>query len=317
MNNSVRLRFRLFFFFLLLAFCLPAPAESSPKGLTGAAVQLHFSPDLIRDQKSFFDKIEESLEGIVSKNAVNLVVFPEYTSVFLSLVPYAAEIEATGSVAEAFDRIRQSDARVGDFRDLFVINADRVESSIYKSWGAIARKFDIYIIPGTYFHYDAVRKKLFNRAFVIGPDGKLIYWQDKVFLTEFEIESLSLDPGKLIDANVLKIRDVAVALTICRDTFFEVWEPKFRNADLWIDIKADGIEAVFDDFEGAMHALPGRIMSSGVSHGLIVCLTGDILEHEWRGKSYFFSQKNEELELHEIAGTSTGSDVVLFAVEDY
>ena len=317
MNSSVRIRLKPFVIFLTLAACAQATAESSPNGLTGAAMQLHFSSDLIQDQKSFFDKLETFVENIISENAVCFVVFPEYTSVFLSLVPYAAEIEASRSVAGAFSRIRQADARISNFRDLFIINADRFESLIYEFWGAIARKFEIYIVPGTYFHYDAVRNKLFNRAFVIDPEGKLIYWQDKAFLTEFETELLSLDPGKPVDANVFTILGNKVALTICRDTFFNVWEQKFGDADLWIDIKADGIEAVFDSFDGAMHALPGRIINSGVSHGLTVCLTGGILEHEWRGKSYFFSQSNENLELDAIADTSVGGDVVFFAVKNY
>lgn len=314
-----RARRRVFFPIIIFIICFRIPAEGNGPALIGAAVQLRISGELLQSEDVFFEKMENVIARAKAANQIDLIVFPEYTSAFLALVPHSAHIENSGTVREALSGISSENARIENLRDIFTVNSVRFRETLQQRWGELARKHGVYIMPGTYFHYISNREsgnygKLVNRALLFGPHGRIIYRQDKVFLTDFETKHLDLAPGDVHEAKIVEIRGVKVALTICKDTYHDVWESKFSGAHVWINIKADAIDSGFTTFESAMHGLPGRVTNSAVSNGLTVCLTGSLLEHHWGGRSYFFANRSGKLELRAIAGTDGGEDVVIFTV---
>ena len=93
-------------------------------------------------------------------------------------------------------------------------------------------------------------------------------------------------------------RGVRIGISICNDTFYEAWEPLFRDVDVWIDIKANNAD--FTDETRALfrRALPARISGAKGTIGITVCLGGTFLDLFWEGPSSI------------IEGASTGYRVL-------
>jgi predicted amidohydrolase len=93
-------------------------------------------------------------------------------------------------------------------------------------------------------------------------------------------------------------RGVRIGISICNDTFYEAWEPHFRDVDVWIDIKANNAD--FTDETRALfrRALPARISGAEGTIGITVCLGGTFLDLFWEGPSSI------------IEGASTGYRVL-------
>jgi predicted amidohydrolase len=153
-------------------------------------------------------------------------------------------------------------------------------------WGGLAQRHSVWIVAGSYFGADQTNgSRLYNRAVIYGPEGDVIHEQDKVFLTPFEKSLLGLSSAEIGDAETFLIDGWSCALTICRDSFFDEWNERFGNADLWIDIKANGEEYGEQTPALFAKALPERIGETGVPYGLTACLNGSFLDLLWEGPS--------------------------------
>jgi predicted amidohydrolase len=169
-----------------------------------------------------------------------------------------------------------------------------VEQALEK-WAVLSREYGITIVAGSYFvpHvHGGGTIELRNRAFVVTPDRGVVYHQDKVFLTDFEREICGLSPGR-VEKGGFDLQGRRVVMTLCRDTFFPVWEQVFNHGvDLWIDIKANGVAFDKEQEEIFQRALPARLSDTQIPYGLTVCLTGRYLDLFWEGRSSFI--KGEE-----------------------
>ena len=66
---------------------------------------------------------------------------------------------------------------------------------------------------------------------------------------------------------MLTIGEKDIAFTICRDTFLTEWEEVHAEADLWIDVKAEGEPYSAETKRRFSLALPARIAASPVPVG--------------------------------------------------
>jgi len=256
-----------------------------------AFVQYKVQTDTYVDRQKFAQDVGKLVESAV-KNGAGVVVFPEYTNVFLATIPLAEELNKIRSLGEGL-RILHSyyGPKVG-LKEFFLLRSAEVREIMNTVWGELARKHRIWIAAGTAFS-PGERGSLRNRLFVYGPDGTVRYTQDKVYLTPFEEEVLRLDPGSLSSAGIVGINGYDCAFTICRDTFFEEWEKKFGQADLWVDLKANGADYDQEAKKIFREALPERISRTEVGTGATVCLTGSFLELFWEGKSSVIRSTDE------------------------
>lgn len=152
-------------------------------------------------------------------------------------------------------------------------------------WSAVAAEHGVWIIAGSGF-VPAADEGVYNRVWVFDRSGEIVYHQDKVFLTVFEREKLGVVPGSVSDAETFEVDGIELAVTICRDSYFEDWERGFNDADAWIDIRANGEEyspAVRRRFDTA---LPERIARSDVPLGLSTSLNGRFLDYLWQGPAF-------------------------------
>ena len=282
-------------------------------GLRVAGVQLRIDESMYKNVESFSIAVERRLQRALNEfgdeHRVRLVVFPEYTSAFLALIPYAQQIESADTVAGAFAAIRGSNPAVKSIRDLLVEQAGWVEDVMDRVWGGLAKEYAVTILAGTYFADSA--GGLRNRFVVYGENGRRIYEQDKVYLTEYEVDIIGLEPGSVGNAALYEIDGHLVATTICRDTFFSTWNRPLGKAVYWLDIKADGAEYVCEDTERLMSALPERIYETGVGGGMTVYLTGIFLDLFWEGRSFTVSHNTGHVRIDEFVETAV-ADALLF-----
>ena len=298
--------------FVLLLFIIPLFTVSADL-FTAAGVQFEISPALYRSRDAFFSKVEHELESILeAEPGTDLIIFPEYIGVFYQLIDYNRIINGRTTFQEALAEVLKEYPELKSMKDIF---ADIEPSESYlDSWSQLADKYDVYIISGTCF-VNGENGGLFNRAHVYDPSGKLLYKQDKVFLTEFETDIIGLAPGSLKDADFFRVNNINIALTICRDAYSHEWESKNSGAFLWVDIKANG--EIYDEYQrrSFMRALPARMMNSDVPLGMTVCAVGSYLDLFWEGESSVLVKNDGKLYLTDISKTADQEDLILLKLD--
>jgi predicted amidohydrolase len=288
-----------------------AAAES--KVLRVAAIQFKVQQSDLRSLAAFRSHIESLVERCMAFQP-DLIVFPEYTSVFPALIPYHSAIRVSQSAVDGLARICAQDPLIGGFRDLFLLNSGLAERIMEEVFGTLARRKGVAIIPGTYFAWSdrGGEAALVNRLVVYDRSGEIIYRQDKVFLTPFEDGRLQISPGLLEQAEPFVLRGRRIAVTICRDTFFSQWLQVHSGVDLWIDIKANGALYTQEERQRFLRAVPARITEGDIPYGLTVCLTGTLLDLFWEGESSLARKEPGEPVRFVEKASSASEEEILF-----
>ena len=281
---------------------MPLGAEE----LDVAAVQFEVTEETYADTAAFEKRVSAVLETSADAGA-DLVVFPEYLNVFLLFDDYSQVVARSSSIEEALSRLTDGDE--ASLEALLRREIRTTGARIMKLWGELARRYELHIVAGT--HFTLSEDTLRNRALVFGPDGRLLETQDKHYLTPFEKEELNLEPGPIREVDTFEVAGYEVGLTICRDSYFAEWESRLGDADLWIDLRANGEEysqAVKKRFQAA---LSERVAGTPVRAGANATLTGDYLDLLWEGPSYVVNPNGRRIaESAEVRGTS----IVLFSL---
>lgn len=254
------------------------PEEGKDRGsLKVALVQYEVELEDYSSPASFSKEVNRLLTRAASAEA-EIAIFPEYINTFLSFVEEAEGLRGASDLEEGLKLLPS-----GNLHRILCRRSAEVRSMMDSLWGGAARRYGLVIVAGSYFACE--NGELYNRAVVYGSDGKEIYRQDKVKLTPYEKKYLRLSPGEVEEAELFDVDGWDCALTICRDTFFETWNGRLEDADLWMDLKANG-EKYTDDTEDLFaRALPERIAQTGVPYGITVCLNGRYLDLLWEGPS--------------------------------
>ena len=283
-----------------------------------AAIQFKIEQSDLRSLAAF----RSHVESLVIRSMVfepDLIVFPEYTSVFPALIPYHSVIQASQSAADGLSRINARDPLIDGFRDLFLLNSGLAERIMEEVFGTLARRHGVAIIPGTYFAWSERdgEAALVNRLVVYDRSGQIIYRQDKVFLTPFEDGLLGISPGVLEQAEPFVLRGQRIGITICRDTFFSQWLRVLSGVDLWIDIKANGALYNEEERQRFLRAVPARITEGNIPYGMTVCLTGALLDLFWEGVSSFVRKDpGEQVRFVEQASSASQEEILFLEIGD-
>jgi predicted amidohydrolase len=281
-----------------------------------AAVQIEVQLSDLRSFAVFSSRVEALVAHCMTFDP-DLIVFPEYTSVFLALIPYYPLIQESESSEDGLSRISARDPLVEGFRDLFLVNSGLAARAMDELFATLARRHGVAIIPGTYFAWieGQTGVALVNRMVLYDKNGKIAYSQDKVFLTSFEEQLLGLSPGLLEAAEPFVLKGHRIGITICRDTFFSDWLQVHGGVDLWIDIKADGVAPSEEQRQRFLRAVPARIDEGNIPYGLTVCLTGSLLELLWSGwSSLAHKAPDQEVRYIEEAASPSEEQILLFTI---
>ncbi len=274
---------------LLLVFVLATELWPAPTAqpVQIALVQYQVSPADYRSEAAFAGRVGDLTAQAAARGA-KIVVFPEYINVFLAAVPLGPSLAEAGSLPGVLALLQQRYGRPVSLPEYLRLQSSSSRAIMDRVWGRLARRHGLWIIAGSAFVAEpsgGPNPQLLNRAFVYGPDGRVAYTQDKVYLTPFEKEAVGLSPGDPAAAHIFDAAGLTCALTLCRDTFFEVWHRPFEQADIWFDLKANGVEFDQQARDTFTKALPERIADTEVPHGATVCLTGRFFDLFWEGES--------------------------------
>ena len=280
--------------FGIVLFFLPAEGwargaseRPEPDFLRVALIQF----EIDEHKASRFDAFRAAVEHAVRtsvRGGSRLVVFPEYTNVFLAALPFADELRASTSFQNFVAAVADAHGHAVDAQTVLANSAPLVRAVMDTLYGGLAQRYSVHIVAGTYFHVEQDgdgEEELRNRVVVYGPDGAAMYEHDKVFLTAFEREIIGIAPGDPYQADTIEIDGAAVGITICRDTFFDVWDTIYDDADLLIDVKAEGVTIQQQPEEYFREAIPARLTGSGAHAGVTVHLVGRFLDLFWEGRS--------------------------------
>ncbi len=302
-------------------------AAVDPPLIVGA-VQFEVAEDIVADRERFESAIHAAI-GRAAELGSDLVVFPEYQNVFAALIEHDRFVTALSELGLSGEQIEQSiDGATGSRRsavarlfgtlrahtefeslhELFTSSSKEVSRWMDRAYGRAAAEHAVTVVAGTYFALDDApdgNPQLKNRAVVYGPDGERLYEQDKVFLTAFEREIVELSAGDPDDAHGFEVEGWSVGLTICRDTYFPVWDEVHDGRDLWIDLRGEGTEYDASVRERLQDAVPERLMESAVPYGLTVFLTGEFHGLFWEGRSNAIAAFDDSVErLSEVGSVS-------------
>ena len=293
----------------------PGPADHS-QTLRVAAVQLKIRQSDLLSFEDFRSRIEALVMRCMAFEP-DLIVFPEYTSVFLALIPYYPLILDSVSAEDGLSRISAEDPLIQGFRDLFLVNSGLVERVMQEVFATTARRYGVAVLAGTYFAWTKREREvaLVNRAVVYDRTGEITYTQDKVFLTPFEEQLLEISPGMLDQAEPFELQGHRIGITICRDTFFSDWLQVHAGVDLWIDIKANGAAYNQEERQRFLRAVPARIDEGDIPYGLTVCLTGSLMDMFWEGQSSLARKEpGEEVRFVAKAASATEEEILFFSI---
>ncbi len=297
---------------------LPA-APAAPGGpLRVAAVQFRIDPQALRSFAAYRERIgalvQRAVEGAPGFRP-QLVVFPEYSGAFTALIPYGDVLARAETVEQALAEIRRGEPLVRTLHDLLALNSGVAGRAVEEIFGGLARRYGVAIVAGSHFAWSQEGGgRLVNRAQVFGPDGRRLYSQDKVFLTEFESDAVGVEPGSLADARPFRVDGRLVGLTLCRDTFFPEWERVLGGTDLWIDIKANGTAFTEEERKRFLRALPARLRSVPVPYGLTVCLTGKVLDLLWEGRTSLAAWQGGEVRYRQQAARADDQEILYLSL---
>lgn len=295
-------------------------ADTYDSPLAVAGVQLEVNFDIYESQDAFQEYISSIVRSVMEMYAPDIIVFPEYTNVFLALLPYIDTIKRADTYEQGLKSVLSMHPSIAGLKQLFLREADAVQTMMQQIWGGLADAWDITIIAGTYFarsqQNDDSVEGLRNRALVYSPSGECMYRQDKVYLTEFEKSIVGLSPGDVESARLFPVKGKPIGITICRDTFFRQWEFRFDAAFLWIDLKANG--TLFTDIERERFktALPERLEHANIDYGLTVCLTGTFLDLLWEGESSLIKNTSEGVVTLVETENPKGGDILFYLLKD-
>ena len=267
---------------------LAAPAAAGlPGELRVAAVQFCIAPADLVSASSYSERITALVERCLPY-VPDLILFPEYASAFCALLPYGRWLQDAESLGEALRRVLAREPLASDLRGLFLLNSGLAERRLRELFGGLARRHGVAVGAGSLFAAQSSggRTVLVNRVIIFDKGGAELYSQDKVFLTPFEEDLLGVEPGRLEAARPFLVDGRQVALTLCRDTFFEDWERVLRGAELWVDLKANGEPFTAQAHAAFQRALPARLPGGQVPYGLTLCLTGGLAGLSWEGESF-------------------------------
>lgn len=274
---------KVFISLLLLLSSVNLSAMTPGNELEVVVVQFEMSTEIVQSEEAYTTAVSKAMQAAMKDGDADLVIFPEYIGVFTSLIPWYDYLVTERPFEEVWFSIQQANPEIGNIKELFMKEAVLTDKYLNRLWGDLAREYDVYILSGSRFNNAG--KDLYNQAVVYSPAGEPIYRQNKYFLTDFEVDIVGLSSGDIKKTGGFELKNHHINLTICRDTFLKEWETIHNDGDLWIDIKANGVEYTEDQVALFTRALPARLAKTDVPYGITTCLTGNFLNLFWEGES--------------------------------
>jgi predicted amidohydrolase len=229
--------------------------------VTVAVVQMQI--DLVEDGVQFAEKYYDLVRQAVERDAA-LIVFPEYAWLpILGLLPVVRDLAQKGVTLEGAAKGLGGGLTIAS---VFRTIAPAVRRIFETTGSQLAARFGVWLMPGSAVIADRAGR-LFNMAYLFGPDGALVGTQRKLHRTNMEDW---MTTGS--ELGVFELPFARVAMPVCMD--YTYWETTrvatLRGADILLGFSA---EAKGNDSFMAMRGVTARIQESFAYGTQAYCVT--------------------------------------------
>lgn len=297
------------------------------KTLRAIALQTKIELLDYRNRLSFEAFLKTELEKAkphLSDENPNLVIFPEDVGAPLVTLGSFNAVKECKTLDEAVaaiskramdyvlvSRIRH---RAGGTQAVFLSKESMIRKTYEEVLSSLSQEYNAYILAGTvvlppewrptqetgplktlHTVREATRKtKLYNTAYLFGPNGDILLRQRKVNLIPLEKEGLGLSPASIDELQTYTIEGVPIGITICYDAFF----PKIvrhladGGAKILVVPSANPEPWTNETEEENKKGLYARVQEeSEIKYGIQVMLTGSIFDLTFEGVSSIVTKK--------------------------
>jgi len=317
------------------------------KTLRAIALQTQIELEDYRNRASFealltveMDKVKPQLSG----EYPNLVVFPEDIGAPLVTLGSFNAVKNSKTLDEAVaaiskramdyvlvSRIRH---RAGGTQAVFLSKEPMMRKTYEEVFSSLSQEYNTYILAGTVVlpperHRptasatdplqilksvrEATKKtKLYNTAYLFGPNGDTLLRQRKVNLIPLEEENgLGLSPGNLEGLQPYTIEGISIGVTICYDAFFPEIARYLADsgAKILVNPSANPEPWTNETEEENKKGLYARVQEEPeIKYGIQAMLIGRIFDLTFEGKSSMVTKRQNTQDMTGIVCQTKGSD---------
>lgn len=233
---------------------------------------------IMKNLRVYVNNMYKLTKSCVDKGA-QLVAFPEENGLLaLGMLPFIETILKT------LNSKKSNGPKDGghDIKKIFYYLSPFLKIIFETTFSELSKGFGIYIMAGSIMVYE--NGKLYNRAYLFGPEGEIVGVQDKLHLLEYE-KPLGICVGE--ELKVFETLIGRVAFPVCMDaTYFETFKIlKSKGAEIVI-IPIANIEKY--NYHLALRGIWPRVQESGL-YGLKSALVGDLYGIGFTGRAGIFA----------------------------
>jgi len=206
--------------------------------------------------------------------------------------------------------------RAGGTQAVFLSKEPMIRKTYEEVLSSISQEYNAYILAGTvvlppewrpsqetgplktlHTVRDATRKtKLYNTAYLFGPNGDILLRQRKVNLIPLERDGLGLSPASIDELQTYTIEGIPIGITICYDAFFPeiVRHLAEGGAKILIDPSANPEPWTNETEEANRKGLYARVQEEPeIKYGVQAMLIGKIFDLTFEGVSSIMTKKED------------------------
>jgi len=264
--NKINLCFAL----ILIIYFLTISFTSTAAEIRGqlVAVQMKLEINDFYSQENFEIKISNLMERVANEanpELPTLVVFPEDVGLMLIALENQQTLSTVKTIEDAIKKMTMKHFlplvwyrlryNISWVPALYYYRHKVIADTYFKTFSRLAKKYNVYIVAGSVplphykiadgqvlYQEGAIGPQIYNTSYLFDIDGKVIGYQDKVYLLELEQEEgLHLTPGSLEDIEVFDTNIGRLGIAVCLDGFKENIIERLREqkADILIQPSAN------------------------------------------------------------------------------
>ncbi len=232
------------------------------------AVQMKLDINDFYSQQSFEEKIKNLMKEVDKKRNPEfpaLVVFPEDVGLMLLAQDQKETLNDVATIEEAIKKMTMKyflpacwyrlKYKISWVPALYYYHNNIIAKTYFDTFSIMAREHQVYLVAGStllphyqiddgqvFYQENPLGPEIYNTSYLFGPDGKVIGYQDKVYLLEIEREEgLHLTPGNIEDIEVFHTEIGSLGIAVCLDAFKEDVVSRLRDqqADILIQPSAN------------------------------------------------------------------------------
>lgn len=283
------------------------------------AVQMTLDLDDYWSKASFESKIRQQMDAVAAATdpeLPTLVVFPEDVGLMLVVQGMEKRLAGIGSISQAIETAVKANTvpllwtrliRWKSWVPALLLNKNRLIAETYFDvFTAAAKDYGVYLVAGSaalppyriqdgevLWRRGPTQHRVYNTAYLFGPDGKVIGKQDKVELIELEREAaLNLNPGSVADLRVFDTPIGRVGIAICLDSFSDavVDELARQGAQILVQPSANpGPWSEWQQQDWLRGSHLRTVVQGRFDYAVNPMLTGPLWDIEFFGQSAIFA----------------------------